>query len=147
MASNQDPNSPLKCVIVGDSSVGKTTLAMTYFTGIYPKDYAPNVMDSETKSVTIDGLKNPINLSIWDTPCHLDFERLRKLSYVSAHVFIICFSVDYRQSFERVSAKWCPEVQRYSEGTPMVLLGTKADLRYVYPPFSYIYINKNTHFA
>jgi len=44
-------------------------------------------------------------------------------------VFIIAFSVVSRTSFENVVSKWYPEVSLHVPNAPIVLVGTKIDLR------------------
>ena len=44
-------------------------------------------------------------------------------------VFLVAFSLISRSSFENVKAKWWPELKHHSPGAPMILVGTKLDLR------------------
>lgn len=44
-------------------------------------------------------------------------------------VYLICYSVISRTSFENVKQKWAPEVRHHSPGVPIILVGTKLDLR------------------
>ena len=44
-------------------------------------------------------------------------------------MFLICFSIISPASFENVRAKWYPEVSHHCPNTPVVLVGTKLDLR------------------
>lgn len=44
-------------------------------------------------------------------------------------VFLICFSLTSPASFENVRAKWYPEVNHHCPNAPVVLVGTKLDLR------------------
>lgn len=58
-----------------------------------------------------------------------DYDRLRPLSYPQTDVFLVAFSLISRASFENVKAKWYPELKHHCPGVPMILVGTKLDLR------------------
>ncbi|XP_059005838.1 ras-related C3 botulinum toxin substrate 3 isoform X1 [Mustela lutreola] len=51
------------------------------------------------------------------------------LSLSPKDVFLICFSLVSPASFENVRAKWYPEVRHHCPHTPILLVGTKLDLR------------------
>ena len=51
------------------------------------------------------------------------------ISYKEVDVFIVWFSVVSPASFSNVSAKWFKEINLHSPDTPIVLVGTKMDLR------------------
>merc|ERR1712186_110654 len=55
--------------------------------------------------------------------------RLRPLSYPQTDVFLVCFSVISSSSFENVKTKWVPEIQHHAPNVPILLVGTKSDLR------------------
>ena len=44
-------------------------------------------------------------------------------------VFVICFSVVDPASFDNVGEKWQPELAHYCPNVPIVLVGTKVDMR------------------
>jgi len=75
----------------------------------------------------VDG--KPINLGLWDTAGQEDYDRLRPLSYPQTDVFLVGFSVISQASFENVRAKWIPEIKHHCPTTPMMLVGTKLDMR------------------
>ncbi|KAH9710876.1 Rac-like GTP-binding protein ARAC1 [Citrus sinensis] len=91
------------------------------------QDYVPTVFDNFSANVVVNG--STVNLGLWDTAGQEDYNRLRPLSYRGADVFILAFSLISKASYENVSKKWIPELKHYAPGVPIILVGTKLDLR------------------
>ncbi|XP_065833775.1 cdc42 homolog [Oscarella lobularis] len=117
----------IKCVVVGDGAVGKTSLLMSYATNKFPTDYVPTVFDNYAVNVTIDG--EPFKLGLFDTAGQEDYDRLRPLSYPLTDVFIVCFSVMNPSSLINLRDKWVPEIQHYVPAAPFIVVATQSDAR------------------
>ncbi|OCT68784.1 hypothetical protein XELAEV_18040075mg [Xenopus laevis] len=127
---NSRPNSQelgIKCVLVGDGAVGKTSLVISYTINGYPTEYQPTALDTFSVQVLVDGA--PVRIQLCDTAGQEDFDHLRSLCYSETDVFLVCFSVVNPSSFQNVTEKWIPEIRTHSPHTPIVLVGTQADLR------------------
>ncbi|KAJ7961994.1 Rac-like GTP-binding protein [Quillaja saponaria] len=118
----------IKCVIVGDGAVGKTSLLISYTSNKFNDDYVPTVFDNITANVLVEGVT--VNLGLCDTAGQEDYVRLRPLSYRGTDVFLLTFSLISRPSFENIMRNWVPELKNYGLlSVPIVLVGTKSDLR------------------
>jgi Ras-related C3 botulinum toxin substrate 1 len=117
----------IKCVVVGDGAVGKTSLLLSYTTNNCPPEYVPTIFNNYSCNVMVD--RQAYNLGLWDTAGQEDYDRLRPLSYPQTDVFLILFSIISPSSFKNVKERWVPEIRHYCPETPIVLVGTKQDLR------------------
>ena len=98
----------VKFVAVGDGSIGKSCLLISYSTNSFPCDYVPPVFDSYAVNVMAGG--RPSTLTLWDTAGQEEFDRLRPLSYPGTDVVLVCFSLCSPASFSNVRTKWGPRL-------------------------------------
>lgn len=117
---------PLKCVVVGDGGVGKTSLLMSYTSKSFPTEYTPTIFDNFNAVITVDN--KAYNLGLWDTAGQEEYDKMRTVSYPHTDVFVLCFSLVQPNSFANVKNRWYPELKEYCPTTPILLVGTKLDL-------------------
>ena len=65
-----------------------------------------------------------------------DFERLRPICYPNTDVFLLCFDVGNRISFECLDEVWVPELCHHCPEVPVVLIGCKEGQQYGYIIFA-----------
>ena len=118
----------IKCFVVGDWTVGKTCLLISYTTNAFPNMYLQSIFDDWSAPVVVDSKK--FILKTVDTAATNEYcDRVRPLTYPQTDVFLICFSVIDPRSFDNVSLVWKPELAHYCPKTPIILVGTKLDMR------------------
>ena len=117
---------PVKCVVVGDCAVGKTSMFYSFANNTFPKSYVPTVFENHSVIISVGGKE--YNLGLWDTAGQEEYDRIRPLSYPQTDVFLVCFSTVEISTFDNV-IKWVGEVTHHCPWVPFVLVGTKIDLR------------------
>ena len=102
-------------------------MLISYTENKFPEDYVSTVFDNFEALQVVDG--KTVHLQLWDTAGQAEYDRLRPLSFQETDVFIICFAVNSKQSFENVKTRWYLEIKEYAKTAPIILVGTKGDLR------------------
>ena len=117
----------VKCVVVGDSAVGKTALLVRFTSETFPDAYKPTVYENMGVDVYMDGVQ--IGLGLWDTGGDDTFRHIRPMSYQQADVVLLCFSVANATSLADVQHKWIAEVRRNLPEAPVLVVGLQTDQR------------------
>ena len=123
---SSSPVNHIKCVIVGDNGVGKRSLIRECVTPRKLKENSKPWKIYNDVSVMKNGKEFIVGFS--DAKASTDYARLRPLIYLQTDVFLLCYSIISRISFQNAKQKWFPEIRRHCPKTPIILVGTKADL-------------------
>jgi len=121
----------LKVIMLGDSNVGKTSIANRYVNNTFNREYKATIgADIFQKSLWIE--ETEVFLQIWDTAGQERFQSLGAGYFRGADACILVYDVTNQRSFESISA-WCSEFVRHAsledvEKFPFFVLGNKSDL-------------------
>ena len=119
----------IKLVTVGYGGAGKTSLLITHTTGEFPVVYIPTIFDNcFINTQTSQG--DCVGLDLWDIiGTSEDYYTFRPLTYSGANVILLCFSIAYKTCFDGTESFWHKELQQQCPDVPIILVGTKIDLR------------------
>jgi small GTP-binding protein len=98
-----------------------------YQKGIFPVEYVPTVFENSSCKITFKKLEYRVQL--WDTGGQEELVNVRQLSYPSTDMFLVCFSVVDRDSFQNIKALWAAEINDCMVCPCFLLVGCKTDLR------------------
>ncbi|PRP87676.1 Ras guanine nucleotide exchange factor Q [Planoprotostelium fungivorum] len=122
----------IKIMLVGDGTVGKTSLLVSYTSGAFlTSEYLPTIFDNYSKIEKFEGKE--INLILWDSAGQEEFANIRKVNYPGTDCFLICYSIDSIPSIRNVVDKveislWIPEIRKHSSKAIIGVVGTKEDM-------------------
>ncbi|XP_076240454.1 rho-related BTB domain containing isoform X1 [Calliopsis andreniformis] len=148
---NEQPHQELvKCVVVGDTAVGKTRLICARACNKHVSlsqlltTHVPTVWAIDQYRIYKDVLERSwevvdnvnVSLRLWDT--FGDHEKDRRFAYGRSDVVLLCFSITNPVSLRNCKAMWYPEIRRFCPQTPVLLVGCKNDLRYMYRDETYL---------
>ncbi|XP_073839552.1 rho-related GTP-binding protein RhoJ-like [Musca autumnalis] len=121
--------SPLiKCVVLGDSGAGKTSLLKAYIDKTYCRNPPPTMyVEYAVKTTTAAGLTS--NLILCDATGVEDYNCVKRLCYPKSDVFLICCSVYEENCLENIRDNYLYDIRMCCPDVPIILVATKIDLR------------------
>ncbi|CAI5636091.1 unnamed protein product [Oreochromis niloticus] len=121
------PDRLFKVVLVGNSSVGKTSLLRSFCEGrFHPSTTATVGIDYSVKTLTLDNMQ--VAMQLWDTAGQERYRSITKQFFRKADGVVVMYDVTVEESFKAVRP-WITNVQEAAgEGIPILLLGNKMDM-------------------
>ncbi|XP_058424416.1 intraflagellar transport protein 27 homolog isoform X3 [Diceros bicornis minor] len=121
-----------KCILAGDSTVGKTALAQIFRSdgAQFQKNYTLTTgVDLVVKTVPVPDTGDSVELFIFDSAGKEPFSEMLDKLWESPNVLCLVYDVTNEQSFQNCS-KWLEKARAQSPGVslPGVLVGNKTDL-------------------
>ena len=117
-------------LIIGDSSVGKTSLIARYTNGTFKEEYLATVgLDYYSKEEVIDN--KTINIKLWDTAGQERYKSLTQSYFKNAEGVLLTYDVTNNESFDNLR-DWITSIKKNMEGRnifiPVIIIGNKIDM-------------------
>ncbi len=126
--SKNDDAREFKIVLIGNASVGKTSIFNKFIMGDFSQNYKSTItVEFRSKYLKVD--KNLfVKLVLWDTCGTEIFRAVTKQYYKGAHAIILVFDLTDQNSFNDLT-KWLKDVNNYADKDIKILVaGNKLDL-------------------
>ena len=117
-------------LVIGDTSVGKTSLITRYTNGTFKDEYLATVgLDYYSKEEIINN--KTINIKIWDTAGQERFKALTQSYFRNAEGVMLAFDVTKSESYDNLK-DWIASIKKNLEGKniflPLIIVGNKIDM-------------------
>lgn len=120
-----------KVVIIGEPSVGKTSLVKAFVEKSFREDYLPTIGVSiliKRLTLEVDGREIDCSLSMWDIAGQKKFLQMRPNYYYGAKGALLVGDLTRPETFEQLT-EWYNDLKEYAKAeVPVVLLANKSDL-------------------
>ena len=117
----------IKVVLVGDASVGKTSIVSKFVSGNVPTNPRATI-GSGCQDKTVNYKGKDYVLNIWDTAGQETYRNLVPMYFRGAQVAIIVVDMTLKKSLQSVDY-WIKQVNEYSNGSmSLILVANKVDL-------------------
>src|SRR5437773_4625682 len=120
-----------KILLLGDASVGKTSLIRRFVVDKFSDDYITTIGTKVTKRDLRLELGNrtvDLSLMIWDVLGQKGYKGIQESAFRGARGVILVFDVTRPETFESFDEYWVPRVRAVAGLIPMIIVGNKVDL-------------------
>ncbi|KAK0135224.1 Ras-related protein Rab-3D [Merluccius polli] len=126
-AADQNFDYMFKLLIIGNSSVGKTSFLFRYADNSFTSAFVSTVgIDFKVKTIYRNDKR--VKLQIWDTAGQERYRTITTAYYRGAMGFLLMYDITSQESFSAVQ-DWATQVKTYSwDNAQVVLVGNKLDL-------------------
>lgn len=118
----------IKLIILGDVSIGKTSLVQQKSNNIFNNTYTSTIgVDFFTFNYLCQTTKKQYKVNIWDTGGNAGFRTIVKTYLKGTHGVIFAFDITCRKSFDNLKY-WFDTMNTYDAGKNYLIVGLKSDM-------------------
>jgi small GTP-binding protein len=120
-----EPQYNVKCIVLGESSVGKTSLALRYVANTF-RDDPENTVGASFMTKTVSLNSALVKLNIWDTAGQERYRSLIRLYYKDVNVAMLVYDITQPSSFRRLKT-WYSELKEHCQTQAPVTIAIVAN--------------------
>lgn len=118
----------IKLVLLGEASVGKTSLVYRFIENKFRENYKSTLgVNLLKKDMEVDKYGS-VSAQIWDLGGQESFKSLRKLYLEGANGALLVYDMTNKKSFEKLD-EWMQSFRDARDDAPIILIGNKSDLK------------------
>lgn len=121
-------NITLRCSLIGESGVGKTSFVSSFINKEVLSKYIPITIGVEFNSKSMIIENNVVKLIIWDTAGLERFRSITRAYYIKSNIFLIFYDITNKKSFENINYWYNEIIKLCLEDKVIMLIGNKSDL-------------------
>ena len=140
MSNNQEYDYLFKLLLIGNSSVGKSSLLFRFVENVWDDNFVPTIgVDfvsyiynnslinlQKLKTLEVNGKK--VKLQIWDTAGQERFKNITASYYRGGNGVLVVYDITDRESFDNLNS-WLIEIEKNAnKNVYKLLIGNKVDL-------------------
>jgi len=121
---------PIKCVLLGETAVGKTSFINRFVNDTFTKEFVPTMVGCySSKDIYYEKAKRKIKYEIWDTAGQEKYRSINKIFYQDTSIAILVFDITRKDSYQALKDYWYPEVKDNSPKDVIIAIAAnKSDL-------------------
>ena len=120
-----------KVCLLGDSSVGKTSLIRKYVYNTFDDSYIATIGTKTVKKelkVEYFGKELELVLMIWDILGQKEYRRIQSMSFQGTSGGLVVCDITRRETLDSLRDYWIPELTKIAGKIPLVFMANKCDL-------------------
>ena len=118
-----------KIVVMGDVSVGKTSILTQYIKGTFDQFNESTIGAAFLSKQLQSKSGERVNLEIWDTAGQERYDSLLPMYYRGANVILLIFSLNDPVSFNNLRTRWLKTAENHTLDPLVFIIGNKSDLQ------------------
>ena len=102
----------IKCVLLGESGAGKSSLIERFINNTFKKDTLSTLIGSFSSKIVFYEKENvTIRFNIWDTAGQEKYRSINKIFYQDAQVTLLVYDITQEYTYKAIKDYWFSEVK------------------------------------